>query len=98
MLPPAPVEPQPLPGIFAHPALDDAVDHLRRRRHIHAAFAIAWQVQGTVARDRETSIRAADDAHADHRAIEMPCEPRDRRVRLATPAEKRDVDAAGKML
>ena len=40
----------------------------------------------------------ADHAHADHRTVEMPREARDRRIGLAAPAEKRDVDAAGEML
>ena len=41
VLPPAPVQPEPLLGMLAHPAFDDLVDRLRGAGNIDAAVGVA---------------------------------------------------------
>ena len=41
VLPPAPVQPQPLLGMLAHPAFDDLVDRLRGAGNVDAAVGVA---------------------------------------------------------
>src|SRR5262245_59065043 len=89
-LPPPPVQPQPLLGMLAHPALDDRGDDLHRPLLVDASPRVAWRVDGAGRLDPEAMLREADDANADDRAIVEPRQPGQERVRQALVAEEPD--------
>src|SRR5260370_34656089 len=84
--PPSAVQPQPLLGMFAHPALD----HRRNRLHGELDFGAAAGVARRLDRFADLGAKApageADGAHAVNRAIEMPGKARDQPIGLAGTA------------
>src|ERR1700733_2044958 len=89
---PATMKPQILAGMLAHPALDDAGDHLRRGLNIDLAVRPARQFIRPEPIDPEPVVGQADNPDPDDWAIETPRQPSDCGVGLASPAEKRDID------
>src|SRR5262245_53882394 len=89
-LPPAPMQPQPLLGVLAYPALDDRSDDLHRRLLVDAPLGVARRVDGACRRDPEAVLGEPHDAHADDRALVEPRQPRQQRVRQTFVPEERD--------
>src|SRR5215472_13352292 len=67
--PPAPMQPQPLIGVLAHPALDDRGDDLHRRLLVDAPLDVARRVDWASRRDSEAVVGEPHGAHADDRAV-----------------------------
>src|SRR5262249_41915985 len=97
-LPPAPVQPQPLLGVLAHPALDDRGDDLHRRLLVDAPLGVTRRIDRAGRRDPEAVLREADDAYADDRAIVEPRQPGQKRVRQTFAPEERDRRARPRVL
>src|SRR4029077_6683413 len=89
-LPPAPMQPQPLLGVLAHPALDDRGDDLHRRLLVDAPLGVSRRVDGAGGLDPEAMLREPHDAYADDRALVEPRQPRQQGIRQAFAAEERD--------
>src|SRR6516165_3655275 len=92
--PPAPVQPQPLVGMLAHPAFDHRGDLLHCALHIDLALRIAprldwWREVGTKA----IAIGQAHHARAVNRAFDVASKPGNQRVGFARPPEECHVDA-----
>jgi hypothetical protein len=96
--PPPPLDPQPLLRMFPYPAFDDIGYHLHGGFHVDLAVGVARQRQRLGKRDAETAAGKPDDAAAENAAIEAAGKPGEDRRHLASPPEKHDVDAAGKIL
>src|SRR5215211_4959223 len=88
---PSPMQPQPLLGVLAHPALDDRVDRLRRRLHVDAALAVARRRNFLGKLDAKSMIGQADYARAVDRALEMARQSRHHGIGLAPPSEELDL-------
>src|SRR5262245_10918846 len=96
---PAPMDPQPLFRVLAHPAFDHRRDRLHGPLDVDLAVGIAGR------RDRFGQIDAkamavgqADDARAVNRAIDVPRQAGDEGVRFAAPPEEGHVHAVHVML
>src|SRR5260370_37673786 len=86
--PPSAVQPQPLLGMFAHPALDHRRDRLHGGLDVDLVAGVARRLDRFADLGAEASAGEADGAHAVNRAIEMPGKARDQRIGFAAPAEE----------
>ena len=89
---PAPVHPEPLLRIFAHPALDDGGHHCHGAAHVDLAGGIARQVERRCQLDAEAAVRQADDAHPVDGALEAPGELAEDRIGQRGAAEEGHAD------
>src|SRR5713101_7276299 len=71
-LPPAAMQPQPLIGIFADPALDHRGNRLRRALNIDFAGGVAHRLYFVGEFGAKTVTGQADNPHPMYRAFDLP--------------------------
>src|SRR5260370_29458352 len=96
--PPSAVQPQPLLGMFAHPALDYRRDRLHGGLDVDPTAGVARRLDRFADLGAKAPAGEADGTHAVNRAIEVPGNARDQRIGFAAPAEERHVHALAQML
>ena len=97
-LSPAAMQPQPLIGIFADPALDHRRNRLGRALHIDFARGVADRLYFIGQFGAKAVIGQADDPDAMYRALDLPQQSRKHRIGAGLAAEEGDLDAIGKIL
>src|SRR5665213_3315682 len=85
---PAPVQPEPLLGILANPALDHAGNDLHGAIDVDLALGIARRFDRIGHLAAEAVARQTYHAYAMDRAVEMTGEPRQQRIGHGALAEK----------
>src|SRR5258708_22187054 len=96
---PAPVHPQPLLGMFAHPSFDHGRDRLHCALEVDLPVSVARWLDGFGEINAKAMVVGqADDAGAMNRALDMAREAGDERIGFAAAAEEGHVDAIDVMM